>query len=122
MSNSCNQTPTLSNTAEIVENERPFHLTPLQWSRAKQRIITMENFYKTLRTLSAVLVILILFGLMLSSNVRSNLFELGESLFSSGPVGILTLFILLWYFKETPSILLKLIKAKGFNSRFWNDL
>jgi hypothetical protein len=82
----------------------------------------MENFYKTLRTLSAVLVILILFGLVLSSNVRSNLFELGESLFSSGPVGILTLFILLWYFKETPSILLKLIKAKGFNSRFWNDL
>ena len=82
----------------------------------------MENFYKAVTTFNAVMVILILFGLVLSSNVRSNLFELGESLFSSGPVGILTLFILLWYFKETPSILLKLIKAKGFNSRFWNDL
>ena len=82
----------------------------------------MENFYKAVTTLNAVMVTLILFGLVLSSNVRSNLFELGESLFSSGPVGILTLFILLWYFKETPSILLKLIKAKGFNSRFWNDL
>ena len=82
----------------------------------------MEIFYKAVKTFNAVMVILILFGLVLSSNVRSNLFELGESLFSSGPVGILTLFILLWYFKETPSILLKLIKAKGFNSRFWNDL
>ena len=33
MSNSCNQTPTLSNSAEIVENERPVHLTPLRWSK-----------------------------------------------------------------------------------------
>ena len=30
MSNSSNQTPILSNTAEIVENERRLSLTPLQ--------------------------------------------------------------------------------------------
>ena len=30
---SCNENSTLSNTAEIVENERPAHLTPLQLSR-----------------------------------------------------------------------------------------
>ena len=82
----------------------------------------MKNFYKAVRTLNAVMVILILFGLALSSKVRSNLFELGESLLNSGSVGILTLFILLWYLKGTPSTLLKLIKAKGFNSRFWNNL
>ena len=82
----------------------------------------MENFYKAVRTLNAVMVILILFGLALSSNLRNNLFELVESLLNSGPIGILTLFILLWYLKGTPSTLLKLIKAKGFNSRFWNDL
>ena len=82
----------------------------------------MENFYKAVRTLNAVMVILILFGLALSSNVRSNLFELVESFLNSGPLGMLTLFILLWYIKGTPSTLLKLIKAKGFNSRFWNDL
>jgi hypothetical protein len=29
MGNSCNQIPTLSNTAEIVENERRLSLTPL---------------------------------------------------------------------------------------------
>ena len=82
----------------------------------------MKNFYKAVTTFNAVMVILILFGLVISSNVRSNLFELGESLMNSGPLGILTFFILLWYLKGTPSTLLKLIKAKGFNSRFWNDL
>ena len=77
---------------------------------------------KALDTLTVILVILILFGIVLSSNVRSNVSALGENLVSSGPIGILTLFILLWYLKGTPSTLLKLIKAKGFNSRFWNDL
>ena len=82
----------------------------------------MENFYKAVKMLNAVMVILILSGIVLSSNVRSNVSALGETLVSSGPIGILTLFILLWYLKGTPSTLLKLIKAKGFNSRFWNDL
>ena len=82
----------------------------------------MENFYKAVKTLNAAMVILILFGLAISSNARTNLFELGESLLNAGLLGILTLFILLWYLKGTPSTLLKLIKAKGFNSRFWNDL
>ncbi len=77
---------------------------------------------KAIDTLTVILVILILFGIVLSSNVRSNVSALGETLVSSGPIGILTLFILLWYLKGTPSTLLKLIKAKGFNSRFWNDL
>ena len=33
MSNSCKPTLTLSNTAKIVEKERPVHLTPLRWSK-----------------------------------------------------------------------------------------
>lgn len=33
MSNSCNQTPTFSNDAGIVENNNRFKLSPLQWSR-----------------------------------------------------------------------------------------
>ena len=82
----------------------------------------MENFYKAVKTLNAAMVILILFGLVISSNARSNLFELGESFLNAGLLGILTLFILLWYLKVTPSTLLKLIKAKGFNSKFWKDL
>ena len=35
MSNLSNQTLTLPNSAEIAENERPVHLTPLQSSRFK---------------------------------------------------------------------------------------
>ena len=35
MSNSCNPTSTLSNTAEIAENESSYKLSPLQWSKFK---------------------------------------------------------------------------------------
>ena len=70
-----------------------------------------------------VIVILVLFiGLVLSSNARSNFFALGQSLMNAGPIGIVALFFILWNLRGAPSILLKLFKAKGFNSRFWNDL
>lgn len=77
---------------------------------------------KVASTLSAILVILLFFGIVLSSHVRSNFFAFGELLLSSGPIGILVLFILLWNLKGIPSTFQKLFKAKGFNSRFWNDL
>ena len=35
MSNSSKQTPTPSNTAEIVENKRQIKLRPLQWNKYK---------------------------------------------------------------------------------------
>ena len=40
--NSCNQTSTLSNTAEIAEIEKSFRTTPLRWSR-----IVSNSFYST---------------------------------------------------------------------------
>jgi len=43
MRNSCNQISTLSNTAEIVENERPVHLTPLQWSKFKRQLVLTSH-------------------------------------------------------------------------------
>ena len=43
-SNSCNQTSTLSNTAEIVENESRFKLSPLQWSKfGRQSVLTSHS-------------------------------------------------------------------------------
>jgi hypothetical protein len=42
-SNSCNQTSTLSNTAEIAENQRPVHLTPLQWSKFKRQLVLTSH-------------------------------------------------------------------------------
>ena len=38
MSNSCNQTPTLSNNAEIAENKKLTKLSPLRWNEFEQRI------------------------------------------------------------------------------------
>ena len=39
ISNSCKQTPTLSNTAEIAENESRGSLTPSLWSNLELRVI-----------------------------------------------------------------------------------
>ena len=77
---------------------------------------------KAASALTAIVILVTFIGLVLSSNARSNFFALGQSLMNAGPIGIVVLLILLWYSKGVPSILLKLFKAKGFNSKFWNDL
>ena len=77
---------------------------------------------KAASALTAIVILVLFIGLVLSSNARSNFFALGQSLMNAGPIGIVVLLILLWNFKGAPSILLKLFKAKGFNSKFWNDL
>ena len=65
---------------------------------------------------------LILLGIVLSSNIRSNVYALGETLLGSGPIGIIVLISLLWLGRKIPSTIQKLYKAKGLNSRFWNNL
>ena len=46
----------------------------------------------------------------------------GENLLSNGLIGIIILIYLLWVGKKIPMTITKLFKAKGLNSRFWNDL
>ena len=65
---------------------------------------------------------LILFGIILSANIRSNAYALGENLLSNGLIGIIILIYLLWIGKKIPITVTKLFRAKGLNSRFWNDL
>ena len=77
---------------------------------------------KVLDAIIAFLFILTLFGIILSSNVRSNVYSLGEILLSNGLIGIIILIYFLWIFRKIPTTITKLYKAKGFNSRFWNDL
>ncbi len=77
---------------------------------------------KVLDAIIAFLFILTLFGIVLSSNVRSNVYSLGEILLSNGLIGIIILIYFLWIFRKIPTTITKLYKAKGFNSRFWNDL
>jgi len=44
MSNSCNKTPTLSNTAKIVKNIGWVKNTPLQWSKfGRQLVLTSQS-------------------------------------------------------------------------------
>jgi len=96
-----------------------------RWSRRKRRITIMEFWKiinKVLDVITAFLVILILFGIVLSSNIRSNISALGETLLGSGPTGIIVLISLLWIGRKIPFTIIKLFKAKGLNLRFWNDL
>ena len=96
-----------------------------RWSRRKRRITIMEFWKivnKLLDVITAFLVILILFGIVLSSNIRNNISALGETLLGSGPTGIIVLISLLWIGRKIPFTIIKLFKAKGLNLRFWNDL
>ncbi|MDB9973685.1 hypothetical protein OAD83_02105 [Gammaproteobacteria bacterium] len=77
---------------------------------------------KLVDVISAFLATLILLGIVLSSNIRSNVYALGETLLGSGPIGIIVLISLLWTFRKIPSTIIKFFNAKGLNSRFWNDL
>ena len=94
-------------------------------SKTKQRIIIMDFWKivnKALDTLMAISVILMFFGIILSSNVRNNFLAIGETLLGSGPIGIIVLISLLWAGRKIPLTIIKFFKAKGLNSRFWNDL
>ena len=77
---------------------------------------------KVVDVIIAFLFILALFGIVLSSNIRSNAYALGEILLSNGLIGVIILIYFLWIGKKIPMTIIKLFKSKGLNSRFWNDL
>ena len=77
---------------------------------------------KVLDVIIAFLFILALFGIVLSANIRSNVYALGEILLSNGLIGVIILIYFLWIGKKIPMTIIKLFKSKGLNSRFWNDL
>jgi ABC-type nickel/cobalt efflux system permease component RcnA len=82
----------------------------------------MKIINKIITLLTAIIMMFILVGLVFSSSVRNNLTDLSEDLYNSGPVAILVAIWLIWSFSTTPKTLKKLLKAKGFNSKFWKDL
>ena len=61
---------------------------------------------KAASALTAIVILVLFIGLVLSSNARSNFFVLGQSLLNAGPIGIVALFFILWNLRGTPSILL----------------
>jgi len=71
--------------------------------------------------LSALLAISIGAGLIFSSNIRSNLMGLLDSLSSSGVLGLIFAIWLIWFFWDAPKTITKIYKAKGINSKFWEE-
>ncbi|MFL2699704.1 MAG: hypothetical protein ACJ0FI_03035 [Gammaproteobacteria bacterium] len=77
---------------------------------------------KAVSTLAALLTILIIFGFILSSGVRGNVFNITDQLMNAGIIGILIVITWIWVFWNVPKTIIKLFKARGLNSKFWNSL
>ena len=86
----------------------------------------MEQLLKTLsklvRVATLVAILLIIFGSIFTQHVRSNLVNLLNSLTDMGIIGFVVAFSLLYLMRDTPKDIYKLIKAKGFNKKFWDTL
>ena len=86
----------------------------------------MEQLLKTLSKLvrgaTLVVILLIIFGSIFTQHVRSNLVNLLNSLTDMGIIGFVVAFSLLYLMRDTPKDIYKLIKAKGFNKKFWDTL
>ena len=86
----------------------------------------MEQFLKTVSKLftmgALIIILLVILGSIFTQQVRSNVVALADNLSSSGLVGLAVTILLLYMFKDVPSQFYKLIKAKGFNKKFWDSL
>ena len=71
--------------------------------------------------LSTLLAISIGVGLIFPSSVRSNLMGLLDSFSSSGIMGLIVAILLVWFFWDVPKTIIKIYKAKGINSKFWEE-
>ena len=76
---------------------------------------------KTINLLSVLIAISVGVGSIFSSSARSNLMTLFDSLSNSGIMGVLVVIWLIWLFLDAPKTIIKIYKAKGINSKFWED-
>jgi hypothetical protein len=65
---------------------------------------------------------MIIIGSIITQQVRSNVIELVNTLTNMGIIGFVVAFSLLYLMRDTPRDIYKLIKAKGFNKKFWDSL
>ena len=86
----------------------------------------MEKLFKTIsiyvRVSTLVVILLIILCSIFTQHVRSNLVNLLNSLTDMGIIGFVVAFSLLYLMRDTPKDIYKLIKAKGFNKKFWDTL
>jgi len=86
----------------------------------------MDQLLKTLSKLtslvSTVIILLVILGSIFTQQVRGNVIAIVDKLSTSGTYGLLVALVLLYMFRHTPRDINKLIKAKGFNKKYWDSL
>mgnify|MGYP001047170303 CR=1 FL=1 len=82
----------------------------------------LKTLSKLLSVITLILFLLIILGSIFSDQVRSNVVTLVDILGSSGLQGLAVAIFLLYLMRDTPKDIYKLIKAKGFNKKFWDSL
>ena len=82
----------------------------------------LKTLSKLLSVITLILILLIILGSIFSDQVRSNVVTLVDILGSSGLQGLAVAIFLLYMMRKVPSQFGKLIKAKGFNKKFWDSL
>ena len=70
--------------------------------------------------LSTMLILVLIFFLLFSSNIRLNLFSFFSTLLNNGIVGVIVIITLVWVFRSFPSDVKKLLVSKGNLKKFWD--
>ncbi|MDB9935131.1 hypothetical protein OAD53_05405 [Gammaproteobacteria bacterium] len=86
----------------------------------------MDQLLKTLNKLLSlaftVTILLVILGSIFTQQVRDNVLALVDNLSTSGTYGFVVALVLLYMLRHTPRDINKLIKAKGFNKKYWDSL
>ena len=88
-----------------------------------------EDYGSVIKTLSkltsvafTVITLLVILGSIFTQQVRGNVIDLVGDLSTSGTYGFVVALVLLYTLRHTPRNINKLIKAKGFNKKYWDSL
>ena len=86
----------------------------------------MDQLLKTLNKLLSlaftVTILLVILGSIFTQQVRGNVIALVDNLSTSGTYGFVVALVILYTLRHTPRDINKLIKAKGFNKKYWDSL
>tara|TARA_B000000532_G_scaffold236583_1_gene223064 strand:- start:1126 stop:1386 length:261 start_codon:yes stop_codon:yes gene_type:complete len=86
----------------------------------------MKAVFKAYKILSTLYFIILIFGLMLPTSIRYNIFKTFEILSSEGSTGMIVGAILISFsvlvFWFVPQTLIKLLSTKGNLKKFWNEV
>ena len=81
-----------------------------------------EILFKLIHIINAFFLVLILSGLLISSDLRERYRLLVEAFLDAGWLGLTTALIFIYLLRKVPNTISKFLKAKGFNKTFWDDL